>query len=462
MQSNDSITRSRTKRFVRAGAALIFMLTAAASPTWAAKPPKPPPPPPPAATYTYLNLGSLGGGYGHVFAVNAAGQVVGYSLTAAGDQHAFLVTPQDTNGDGRPDLWNPTGTTLGFNPQMTDLGLPAGTVGTAESFAMDVNDLGQIIGYCFGVDHAPLGAWLIDPADADGDGQPEWFANDGHGANALMVPLRLPAGYADWIAINNLGQIAAACSSGGVLLNPLDTNGDGQPDTWYEDADNDGANDLLVELGQARTGSGALANLEPRDINDAGQIAGVITAVPLERSAAFRLTPTATPAGLVWCEDLNGDGANDLIERLPLPAVNVESRAAAINQAGTVAGSYRNTRGFVRAAFWKADAQGTLRFTDLGVPKNEEHTGAHGINDRDQVVGFAHTYGAKAVYLKASGWIWENGVMTDVRALMDQATDLNGLKMETMGINPTGLMVGWTSTSETTMPRWPWIAVPVP
>jgi probable HAF family extracellular repeat protein len=290
-----------------------------------------------------------------------------------------------------------------------------------------------------------------------------WYEDDGTGANALMIPLRLTGGYADRIAINNLGQIAATSADGGFLLNPVDANDDGRPDTWYQDANGDGVNDLLVGLGQARTLSGDLVNLQPRDINDGGQIVGTIPPGPSGgRDTPFRLTPKPSGSAPVWFEDVNGDGENDLILRLPLPGSGAEGFASVINHAGTVAGAYRNSRGFMRAMLWKTDAQGVLEFTDLGVPKNEEHSGAHGINDSGQVVGFAHTYGAKAVYLKASGWLWQNGLMTDVRTLMDKASELSGLKMETLGVNNAGLMIGWTSSSETTSPRWPWIAVPIP
>ena len=54
------------------------------------------------------DLGTLGGSNSHAFGINDAGQVVGFSYTAAGSQHAFITGP---NGVGMTDLG-----TLGGGP----------------------------------------------------------------------------------------------------------------------------------------------------------------------------------------------------------------------------------------------------------------------------------------------------------------------------------------------------------
>jgi probable HAF family extracellular repeat protein len=77
------------------------------------------------STYTLTDLGTLGGSPGgQAYAINEAGQVVGYTNTATSQTHAFLWT------DG----------------VMTDLGtFPTGS----SSKAFGLNNIGQVVGYAF-------------------------------------------------------------------------------------------------------------------------------------------------------------------------------------------------------------------------------------------------------------------------------------------------------------------------
>ncbi len=70
--------------------------------------------------YHVVDLGTLGGGGSTVRAINASGQVVGYSFTSGGAQHAFLYS----------------------GGTMIDLG----TLGGSTSVAEDINDSGIIVG----------------------------------------------------------------------------------------------------------------------------------------------------------------------------------------------------------------------------------------------------------------------------------------------------------------------------
>src|SRR5262249_39831402 len=77
---------------------------------------------PAAAGYVITDLGSLGGGQTAPVAMNARGDVAGYSTTTTGQVHAFL---------------------LPANGPMQDLG----PMGGAASFATGLNNSGDVVGY---------------------------------------------------------------------------------------------------------------------------------------------------------------------------------------------------------------------------------------------------------------------------------------------------------------------------
>jgi probable HAF family extracellular repeat protein len=80
---------------------------------------------------SWTNLGTLGGAGSFGYGVNGSGLVVGRSVTASGDNRAFLWTPGGTDG-------------VTGNPQMKDLGT---FTGGTNSEALSINASGQIAGY---------------------------------------------------------------------------------------------------------------------------------------------------------------------------------------------------------------------------------------------------------------------------------------------------------------------------
>jgi uncharacterized membrane protein len=228
-------------------------------------------------------------------AVNDLGFVVGSSGTTG-----FVVVPEDTNGDGRADLWcQDVSPQDGFNDLMVSLG--------SEYAPEDINNLGWIVGTCRG-----NGFLLIPAVDA---AAMEWFRNDGSGGNMLATDLGafIPSNINDsgqivgtvagravlrnpdgtqidlgaagidsrGVALNNCGQVGIwfrfsleLCREGHAgLLTPLDANNDGITDTWYQDQNADGVNDLIVDLGVVER---MLSTGIPKHaVNDAGAVAGV-------------------------------------------------------------------------------------------------------------------------------------------------------------------------------------------
>jgi probable HAF family extracellular repeat protein len=81
------------------------------------------------------------------FDVNNDGLVVGSSYSADGLTHAFVVVPEDTEGDGIPDYWYRDDDGDGINDLMVDLNdLIRPDRGLHLHTARGINDRGQIVG----------------------------------------------------------------------------------------------------------------------------------------------------------------------------------------------------------------------------------------------------------------------------------------------------------------------------
>ena len=191
--------------------------------------------------------------------VSAGGSSINESLDVVG-------SGTDANGDQVALLWwnAPGGRTLvELGATFTYAEMQTFTDGVQIN-ALSINDLGQILVYEHGADYSVLpdpsdtfALALVNPKDTDADGAPDlWFEDaDSDGANDLMVELqygtRLGGDLWGEGCINNLGQVAARSNltGRGFVVLPKDTDGDGEPDLWFEDLDEDGLNDLETDLG---------------------------------------------------------------------------------------------------------------------------------------------------------------------------------------------------------------------
>ena len=213
-----------------------------------------------AQTYTVTDLGTLSGDT-TAYAINASGQVAGYSIAPSGAPHAFIWTPTAPNG------------TIGA---IRDLGLPSGDT---RAVAFSINDKGQAAGWAGNSTvyvHAALfsGGAAFGLGTIKGSGQSQayginasgeitgssviktggsantflWKPNAPNGTSGTMVDLKVPGGFISAIAsgINTYGQIAQ--SNLRFIWTPSTAN--------------------------ATIGTSISAPWQPNAINDAGQTTG--------------------------------------------------------------------------------------------------------------------------------------------------------------------------------------------
>ncbi len=385
-------------------------LTFAAS-SEAAKPPKPPPTPSGPA-YRIVALGRLGVDTLAASAVNNAGSVVGGGYKAIGDSLVSVVgiVVPEASADG-PVYFRDTSPADGVNDLMYELpGLPA----ALGSGASDINDAGWVCGSC-----------TLGTVDEPYDTAAIWAGN---------TPIDLGCGEAYMTygyEINNLGlavtgpDLWVLPSAPCYVAVPKDNDGDRVPDTWFEDLNGDGANDLLKLL---TTQFGWYDAFAPEGgINDAGQVI-----LNWNKGSDFLLSPDSTDAdgdGNPWYADTNGDGFNDLMVQL-VGLAGADAYAADINNAGQVVGASNG-----RAVRWDFTAAGTQTITDLGsLSKTMPNTSAGGINDAGQIVGTA--WGQN----KSTPFLFQNGKMYDLATLLVNGTGWTGLAAG--DINNQGIIIG--------------------
>jgi probable HAF family extracellular repeat protein len=295
---------------------------------------------------TITDLGTLGGTDSSAAAINALGQVTGYSPTGMGDIHPFLWQDGQMTDLGILAIYDSFGTGLNNAGQVVGYGLTQdftyhaflaadgtvtdlGTLGGMNSSAYGINDAGQIVGYA---------------ATAAGASHAFLYQD---GSMTDLGTLGNDSDYSQANGINNASQVI------GVSSTPASPQ---RAFLWQ-----DGSMTDLGTLG----GNDSYASA----INDVGQVAGTSAVDALGTRHAFLYS---------------GGGMIDLGV---LTGFSHASFATALNNAGQVVG-YSTTQNYdIQHAFLWQDGQMTDLNDLLSSNEGWELTAATGINDQGQIVG---------------------------------------------------------------------------
>jgi probable HAF family extracellular repeat protein len=314
----------------------------------------------PAAAGQYLvqEIGTLGGNTSVATAINDAGQVIGFSTTAAGSQHAFLFS----------------------NGVLQDLG----TLGGSASTATALNGAGQVVGFSLLPDDQACRAFLWSKGKMQtlpALGGTESYATGINAAGQIVGSVSTAQGASrafiysqgvtrDLVMISGLGT-ALGISDAGNVLGVVS-------DGWVTRAC------LHTESGLVDLGTLGGSNTDATAISAAGQAVGGSDTVGNRARHAFRWT-----RGVM--EDLGALGNRDSI-------------AYGINRAGQVVGGSYVDGDLTRHAFLYTDGTGMVDLNARIDPSlGWKLVDAQGINESGQIVGWGYHNGLLRAFRLSPG-----------------------------------------------------------
>jgi probable HAF family extracellular repeat protein len=341
------------------------------------------------ATYTPIDLGTLGGTSSHPMVVNDSGQVVGFSATASGQTHAFSWT----SAGGMVDLGTLGGSSSYANA-LSDSGRVVGESATASgqthafswTSAGGMVDLGTFGGsYSFATGVSDSGQVVGGSQTASGEYRAfSWTSAGG------MVDLGTFGGsFSDANAVSDSGQVVGSSQT---------ASGQYRAFSWTSAGG-------MVDLGTV-----GLSYSEAIAVSDSGQVVGDSIA-----SGYFRAFSWTSAGGMVGLGTLGGSS----------------SWAIAVSDSGQAVGKSTTASGDTHAFSWTS-AGGMVDLGTFGGPESF----ATRVNDSGQVVGESVTASGQA---RAFSW-------TSAGGMVDLGT-LGGSYSSATGVNASGQVVGTSITA---------------
>jgi probable HAF family extracellular repeat protein len=278
-----------------------------------------------------------------------------------------------------------------------DLGTLGGPDGNSWNNYGGINDRGEAVG-------------MSETADLDPNGEDicafgthltcvPFLWRDGH-MSALPT---LGGNNGEAGAINSRGEVVGFAENGAVdsTCQAGKTNNRIQlPVLWEK-----GEANALPTVGDDVDGFALAINDRGQVVGDTGSCAGANHAVSWENGAAH-----------------------------PLASLGSWAVAQSLNERGQIAGYAGNPGGAFSAVLWRNGANGAV--TNLGILPGDSATFATGINNKGQVVGSG--FDSRGNW--ANGFIWQDGVMTDLNKLI--SGDSNLFIIAASNINERGQISG--------------------